>query len=67
MGSFKTKKVNDCYCGQCLIFQEFLNMFQKQDLFQASSAKGGEVPVQWELLKRIRLHHSLQTHLKGVL
>jgi len=31
------------------VFQEFSSMFLKQDLFQASSARGGEVPVQWEL------------------
>ena len=28
------------------VFQEFSSMFLKQDLFQASSARGGEVPVQ---------------------
>jgi len=38
-------------------------MFQKQDLFQASSAKGREVPVQWELLKELG---SITVHQTGV-
>lgn len=38
-------------------FKNFQTRSRKEDLFQASSVKETEVPVQWELLKRIRLHH----------
>lgn len=40
-------------------------MFQKQDLFQASSAKGREVPVQWELLKELGSITVNQTGVSG--
>lgn len=57
IGSFETEKLNDYYSGHCPQFQNLSNMFQKQDLFLASRAKGGKPPVQLEPLKRIRLHH----------